>query len=396
VNNPGGAWLLDPEVTFLNHGSLGSCPLPVLEEQARWRLELERRPIQFLLRDLAARMAEVRSCLGDLFGSNPDDLALMPNAESCINAVLRSLEFAPGDELLATTHDYNACLNSLDFVAGRSGARVVRVGIPFPITDASEVTAAILAHVTPRTRLAMISHITSATGLVFPMQEIVGELESRGVQVIVDGAHAPGQVDLSLDLLGASYYAGNCHKWLCCPKGTAFLHVRRDRQPLVHPLIISHGMNDPRTDLSVFRKEFDWQGVADPTGFLAIPTAISFLASRVPGGIPGLAAQNHELALSFRDALCPILRVEPPAPDSMIGSMAAFPVDHLVPDPEMRQRLELILRERHHIEIPMIRWRPAPDTDRWTIRVSCQIYNDDSDIERMATALATSLEELGV
>ncbi len=396
MNNPGGAWLLDPEVTFLNHGSLGSCPLPVVEEQARWRQELERRPIQFLLRDLAARMAEVRSCLGDLFGSNPDDLALMPNAESCINAVLRSLEFAPGDELLATTHDYNACLNSLDFVAGRSGARVVRVGIPFPITRASEVTAAILAHVTPRTRLAMISHITSATGLVFPMHEIVGELESRGVQVIVDGAHAPGQVDLSLDLLGASYYAGNCHKWLCCPKGTGFLHVRRDCQSAIHPLIISHGMNDPRTDLSLFRKEFDWQGVTDPSGFLSIPTAISFLGSLVPGGVPSLAARNHDLALSFRDALCPILRMEPPAPDSMVGSMAAFPLDHLVPEPDMREKLELMLREQHHIEIPMIRWRPALDAERWTLRVSCQIYNDEGDIDRLATALASSLAELGV
>jgi isopenicillin-N epimerase len=340
-------------------------------------------------------MAEVRACLGELLRCDPDDLALMPNAEACINAVLRSLEFAPGDELLATTHDYNACLNSLDFVAGRSGARVVRVGIPFPISDASDVTAAILAHVTPRTRLAMISHITSATGLVFPMQEIVGELESRGVQVIVDGAHAPGQVELDLDRLGASYYAGNCHKWLCCPKGTGFLHVRRERQAAIHPLIISHGMNDPRTDLSAFRKEFDWQGVADPSGFLAIPTAITFLAGLAPGGIPGLAARNHELALSFRDALCPILRVDPPAPDSMMGSMAAFPIDHLVPDPEVRQRLESMLRERHQIEIPTIRWRPALDSERWTLRVSCQIYNDSGDIDRLATALTESLAELG-
>ena len=396
MNNPGGAWLLDPEVTFLNHGSLGSCPLPVLEAQARWREELERRPIQFLLRDLAARMAGVRSCLGELFGCAPDDLALMPNAESCINAVLRSLEFGPGDELLATTHDYNACLNSMDFVAGRSGARVIRAAIPFPITDASEVTEAILAEVTPRTRLAMISHITSATGLVFPMQEIVGELENLGVQVIVDGAHAPGQIDLDLDRLGASYYAGNCHKWLCCPKGTGFLHVRRDRQSVIHPLIISHGMNDPRTDLSLFRKEFDWQGVADPSGFLAIPTAISFLGSLVPGGLPSLAARNHSLALSFRDALCPIFRLEPPAPDSMVGSMAAFPVDHIVPEPEIRQKLELMLREQHHIEIPMIRWRPTLDTERWTLRVSCQIYNDKGDIDRLATALASSIAELGV
>ena len=396
MNDPGGVWLLDPDVTFLTHGSLGSCPRPVLQTQAIWREELERRPIQFLLRDLSARMAEVRSCLGELLGCAQDDLALMPNAESCINAVLRSLEFSPADELLATTHDYNACLNSLDYVAGRSGARVVRAPIPFPIADASEVTEAILAKVNSRTRIAMISHITSATGLVFPMQEIVDELESRGVQVIVDGAHAPGQVDLDLDRLGASYYAGNCHKWLCCPKGTGFLHVRRDRQSAIHPLIISHGMNDPRTDLSPFRKEFDWQGVADPSGFLSIPTAISFLGSLVPGGLPSLAARNHALALSFRDAICPILRVEPPAPDSMVGSMTAFPVDHLVPDPEIRQELELMLREKHHIEIPMIRWRPALDTEQWTLRVSCQIYNDKGDIDRRATALASSLAELGV
>jgi isopenicillin-N epimerase len=396
VNNPDGAWLLDPEVTFLNHGSLGSCPAPVLEAQSGWRQQLERQPIQFLLRDLPARLAEVRASLGQLVRCDPDELALMPNAEACINAVLRSLEFRQGDELLATTHDYNACLNSLDFVAQRWGARVVRAAIPFPISDSSQVTESVLAHVSPRTRLAMVSHITSATGLVFPMEEIVRELEGRGVQVVVDGAHAPGQIDLDLDRLGASYYAGNCHKWLCCPKGTGFLYVRRDREPLIHPLIISHGMNDPRSDLSLFRKEFDWQGVADPTGFLAIPTAITFLASLVPGGIPGLAARNHELALSFRDALCPILRVETPAPDSMMGSMAAFPIDHLVPNPEVRQSLEVILRESHHIEIPMIRWRPAPDTDRYTLRVSCQIYNDHSDLARLATALAASLEELGV
>ena len=395
MNNPGGAWLLDPDITFLNHGSLGSCPAPVMDAQARWRRELERQPIQFLLRDLSGRMAGVRSSLGQLVGCEPDDLALMPNAESCINAVLRSLEIRDGDELLATTHDYNACLNSLDFVAGRSGGRVVRAPIPFPVSDPSEVTASILAHVTPRTRLAMLSHVTSATGLIFPMQEIVGELESRGVEVIVDGAHAPGQVEVDLRRLGASYYAGNCHKWLCCPKGTGFLHVRRDRQPSIHPLIISHGLNDPRTDITAFRKEFDWQGVTDPSGFLAIPTAIEFLGGLVPGGIPGLAARNHGLALSFQEALSPILRVEPPAPASMVGSMAAFPVDHLAPDAESRQRLELMLREEHHIEIPLIRWRPAPDKERWTLRVSCQIYNDESDIDTLARALTVSLRALG-
>lgn len=395
MNNQDGAWLLDPEVTFLNHGSLGSCPRPVLEAQSRFREELERRPIQFLLRDLASRLAEVRSSLAQLVGCNPDDLALMPNAESCINAVLRSLEFRAGDELLATTHDYNACLNSLDYTASRWGAKVVRAPIPFPIADPSEITASVLARVTPRTRLAMFSHVTSATGLILPLEEIVPELEGRGVQVIVDGAHAPGQVELNIDRVGASYYAGNCHKWLCCPKGTGFLHVRHDLQPAIHPLVISHGMNDPRPDLSLFRKEFDWQGVDDPTGFLCIPTAIQFLGALLPGGIPALTERNHQLALSFRNALCPILRVETPAPNGMIGSMAAFPIDHLVPMPEARLRLESMLREEHAIEIPTIRWRPAPETERWTLRVSCQVYNDESDIDRLASALTTSLRELG-
>lgn len=396
MNNDHGLWLLDPAITYLNHGSLGACPTPVLDAQHKWRVELERSPIQFLLRDMAPRLAEVRRRLAELAGCDPDDLALMPNAESCVNAVLRSLEFGPGDELLATTHDYNACLNSLDFIAQRSGATVVRADVPYPITGPSQVIDSVLDHVTPRTRLAMISHITSATALIFPLEQIVAELEGRGIRVLVDGAHAPGQISLDLDGLGASYYAGNCHKWLCGPKGTGFIHVRRDRKDEIHPLIISNGMNDPRPDLSQFRKEFDWQGVVDTSGFLTIPTAISFMDGLVPGGIMTLAARNHDLAVAARDQLCPILRIDSPAPAEMIPSMVSLPVDQLVPSPELRLKLELMLREQYHIEIPFLRWRPAPDIERWAIRVSCQAYNDAADIDVLAKALTASIKELGL
>jgi len=396
MNNKDGLWLLDPAVTYLNHGSLGACPLPVLDAQHKWRVELERGPVQVLLREMPSRLADVRQNLAELVGCEADDLALMPNAESCVNAVLRSLDFGPDDELLATTHDYNACLNSLDFIAERSGATVVRADVPYPITDPSQVVDSVLAHVTPRTRLAMISHITSATALIFPMEQIVTELEGRGIRVLVDGAHAPGQIRLDLDRLGASYYAGNCHKWLCGSKGTGFIHVRGDRKEEVHPLIISNGMNDPRSDLSQFRKEFDWQGVVDTSGFLTIPTAIAFMQGLAPGGLMEVAARNHDLAISARDQLCPILRIESPAPAEMIPSMVSLPVDQLVPTPEVRVKLELMLREQHHIEVPFLRWRPAPDIERWAIRVSCQAYNDAADIDVLARGLAASIEELGL
>ena len=374
--------------------SLGSCPAPVLEAQHLWRVEVEQRPIQFLIRDLKGRLADVRRELTRVTGGDPEDLALLPNAESGVNAVVRSLQFGPGDELLSTTHDYNACLNTLDFVAARSGATVVRADVPYPIKEPAQVVSAILDRVTPRTRFALLSHVTSATALIFPMREIVSELEGRGIRVLVDGAHAPGQVPVDVRALGASYYAGNCHKWLCAPKGTAFLHVRPDRKEEVHPLIISNGMNDPSPELSQFRKEFDWQGVQDPSGYLSIPVAIQTLERLVPGGLTALAARNHDLAVYARDQLCPLLRIEAPAPNEMIPSMVSLPVDHLARSAESRLKWHDLLVEKYRIEVPFLRWSPALDRERGAVRVSCQAYNDDSDIGVLATALADSMRVL--
>src|SRR5213083_2109022 len=279
-------WTLDPAVAFLNHGSFGACPRPVLEAQQRLRERLERQPVRFFVRDLEPLLDDARSALAAFLGADPEGLVFVTNATTAVNAVLRSLALAPGDQLLVTDHAYNACRNALDFVAVAARAEVVVVPVPFPLASADAAVEAVLARATPRTRLALLDHVTSPTGLVLPIERLVRELTGRGVDTLVDGAHAPGMLPLDLGALGAAYYTGNCHKWLCAPKGAGFLHVRRDRQDGIVPTTISHGLTYPRTDRSRFQLLFGRTGTSDPTPALCVPTALRFLPSLVPGGWP--------------------------------------------------------------------------------------------------------------
>ncbi len=383
-------WDLDPTVTFLNHGSFGACPRVVLAEQRQWQDRLEREPVLFLHRELEGLLDQARAPLAELVGADPDDLAFVPNATAGVNTVLRSLDFDRGDEVLVTDHEYNACRNALEFAAARREVRIVVVPIPFPLRDPQQVVAAVLGAVTRRTRLLLIDHVTSPTGLVMPLERLVPALRERGVETLVDGAHAPGMLPLDLDELGAAFYTGNCHKWLCTPKGAALLHVRRDRQADVRPLSISHGANSPRTDRSRFRLEFDFTGTADPTPFLCVPAALRFLDGLLPGGIPALQERNRALALRARELLGAAVGTEAPCPPEMIGSLASviLPPGEAPPvGPHGLDPLQVELWERHRIEVPVMRW-PSPRLR--LLRVSPQAYNAEGQYRALAEVLRSA------
>jgi isopenicillin-N epimerase len=367
----------------------------VLEHQTELRRRLEREPITFFVRDLEALLDESRAALAGFVGAEVNDLVLVPNATTGVNAVLRSLEFEPGDELLVTDHEYNACRNALNYVAERTGACVVVAKIPFPIASSDSVIEPILAATSKRTTLALIDHVTSQTGLVLPVERIVRELAGRGIDTLVDGAHAPGMIPLDLNAIGAAYYTGNCHKWICAPKGAAFLLVRSDRQDRIRPLVISHGANSPRTDRSRFQIEFGWMGTADPTAGLCIPKALEYVGSLMPGGWPAVLERNRSLALAGREVLCGRLGLPKPCPDGMIGSLASVPIPAAVSSELSKSPLYLDpwqdeMMNRHRIEVPIIPW-PAPP--KRLLRISAQLYNSLPQYELLGDAVRTLIDE---
>lgn len=383
-------WWLDPAITFLNHGSFGACPKPVLAHQEQLRRRLEREPVSFMVRELEPLLDGARAKLAAFVGAKPKDLVFVANATSGINAVLRSLEFNPGDEILITNHEYNACRNVVDFVTQRARAKAVVAPIPFPLRSENQIIEPILERVTDRTRIALIDHVTSQTALVLPIEKIVRELEGRSIPVLIDGAHAPGMIPLQLTRLGASYYTGNCHKWICAPKGAALLHVREDRQQEIRPTVISHGANSSRKDRSRFQLEFGWAGTWDPSAMLSVPAAIDFMGSLLPDGWPGVMRRNRALAIAGRDLLCSFLKIAAPCPESMIGSIASVPIADASSakppkTPLYLDALQERLFSRHGIEVPVIPW-PAPP--RRLLRISAQLYNSLPDYENLCDALA--------
>ena len=386
-------WSLDPGIDFLNHGSFGCCPRAVLDFQRGIRNRMERQPIQFFVRDLEGLLDEARAVLAGFLGGDAADLVFLPNATAGVNTVLRSLRFKRGDELLVMDHEYNASRNALDFGAGRCGARVVVAELPFPLEAPKQVVDAVLSRVTSRTRLALLDHVTSQTGLILPIERLVQQLTQRGIDTLVDGAHAPGMVPLKLRQLGAAYYTGNCHKWVCAPKGAGFLHVRRDRQKFIRPLSISHGANSPRTDRSRFLIEFGWTGTWDPSACLSVPESLRFVGSLLPGGWPSIMQRNRSLALAARRGICKILRMDLPCPAEMIGSLASIPLpdaqDNRPPkSPLYLDSLQNRLLAEYGIEVPIIPW-PAPP--RRLLRVSAQLYNSLPQYGLLGEALKEEL-----
>jgi isopenicillin-N epimerase len=358
-----GGFLLDPDVAYLNHGSFGACPEPVFREYQRLQLELERGPTDFFTRRVSrwfwaggeqpGRLAEARAALASFVGARADDLVFVPNATSGLNAVLRSLSLEPGDEILTTAHEYGAVTRTWE----TRGANLV-------VCDPEELAS----RIGPGTRAVSVSHITSPTALVFPVEEICAKARSQGVLAIVDGAHAPGQVPLDLEALGADVYAGNCHKWLCAPKGAGFLWARPEHQGWIEPLVVSWGYREDAD----FGERHGWQGTRDPAAYLTVPKAIEVHATFDPGPQRALAddAERRLAELGL-----------PRIPGESAPFMRAV---ELPPgDPE---ELWARLFQEFRVEVPVYQW-----DDRRILRVSIGPYNDDEDVGRLVSALGQLL-----
>ena len=349
---------LDPDVVYLNHGSFGACPRPVFERYQHWQRELEREPVQFIKHRLHDLLAEARAELGAFVGAAADDLTFVPNATTGVNVAARALELKPGDEVLATNLEYGACDLTWAHVCERAGARYVR----------AEVDALFEAR-TERTRAVFLSHVTSETALLLPVEQIVTQARSEGLATIVDGAHAVAQVDLDLAALGADFYAGTCHKWLCAPKGSGFLYVGPEWQERVQGPIVSWGYTEPATFISRTER----QGTRDSAAYLAVPDAIAFVREHV------LSERERCVALAreARRELCELLGTEPLAPEEQILQMASVRLPH--PDPELSQRLF----DDDRIEIPTMR-------DDELLRISVAVYTGREDVDRLLEALLSS------
>jgi isopenicillin-N epimerase len=383
-------FVLDPSIHYLNHGSFGACPRDILEAQSALRAELERRPAEFMIARLPGMLAEVRAALGRFAGADPEGFVFVRNATNAVNAVARSWDLRPGDEILTTDHSYGACRKALEFIAPRRGARLVVARVPFPIDGPDAVVDAVLAAVTPRTRLALLDQVTSPTALVFPVDRLVPALRDRGVESIVDGAHALGMLPLALDRLGAAAYTANAHKWLCAPKGAAILHVRGDLRQRIRPLVVSHGYEGGAGTVR-FREEWDWTGTDDPTSWLAIPACLRWLEALLPGGWPALMESNHAQALRGRAILLEALGLAEACPPSMIGSIATVPLPSAAPgSPVERLAPEALTAwaRARGVEPVFFHW-PVPG--RCLVRVSAQAYNHDDQYRALAAILPEAL-----
>jgi isopenicillin-N epimerase len=377
-------WTLDPETTFLNHGSYGACPARIQLRQQELRQELEREPVRFMSHRTA--LLDSRERLADFVDAPASDLAFVPNATHGVNAAIGSQHWKAGDQVLVTDHEYNACRNALDHAAKHWGAEVVVVKIPFPLTDPQQVVDALLAKVTQRTVFCLVDHITSPTALVLPVKRIIDALRPKGIKVLIDGAHAPGQLQLSLQDLGADYYTGNLHKWACAPKGSAFLYVRPEHQETIHPVTISHGYNANTDSRSRFLQEFDWTGTFDPTAWACIVDVLDFMDELVDGGWSAIMARNHALTMAMQKRLSERFSTEIAAPESMIGTMAS-----VILPPEVAQRAEeratSVYRELHNqwgIQIPVIGWEEPVGL---MVRFSAHIYNTEDEYDRLGDAV---------
>jgi isopenicillin-N epimerase len=378
-------WTLDPGVTFLNHGSFGACPRSVLDYQTELRARMEHEPVKFFATDYDALLAGAIEESAAFVGADSAGYAFVPNATLGVNTLLRNAVLEPGDEILVTDHGYEAATLAAEEIAAERGATVRVARLPVPVAGPQEVLGAIVEAATPSTRLALIDHVTSATALILPVAEIATALAERGVETIVDGAHAPGMVPLDIDALGCAGYTGNWHKWVCAPKGSAFVWMNQPWRDRARPLVVSHGAGHVRQGQTPFRARFDWTGTADPTAYLTVPFAIQEVGGMLPGGWPEVTDRNRSAAHSMRATVEAVSGLEATGPGSMVGSMAAFTIGPPVPDPFAAASKLFAGFSKHGVEVGVSAVRASK---RLQVRLSAHLHTDESMVEPFLAALA--------
>ncbi len=386
---------LEPGSVYLNHGTVGVTPIAVMRSRAAILEEIERHPARVMIRELmqlgtlmpqsalasastpTPRLRVAAARVADFLGAAADALVFVDNASSGVNAVLRSLALRPGDEILLTDQSYGGVVRAAAFIAGEHGAAVTTVALPFPARDPQAFVAAIEAGLTPRTRLAILDHISSETALVLPLAEMAAACRARGVPVLVDGAHAPGAIDVNIESLGVDWYAANLHKWAFAPRACGVLWAAPERRADLHPAVLSWGVTNHD-----WLQEFDWTGTRDPSPWLAAPAGLDFMADVL--GVAAMREHNHRLTWGTAERLASRWGYEWSTPESMIGCMATVPLPARLGagDPATAQRLRDALLFDHRIEAPVV----ARDGRLW-IRLSFQVYNDESDVDRLADAI---------
>jgi isopenicillin-N epimerase len=377
-------FLLDPDVTFLNHGSFGACPRAVFERYQAWERELERQPVEFLGRRSHALLRDARLALAASLNADVDELVFVPNATTAVNAIARSLPLRPGDEVLGTDQEYGACDHVWNHACAKAGARYVRQPLPLPLAAPDEVVEQLWAGVNERTRVLFVSHLTSSTAVRLPIEALCRRARAAGILTVIDGAHAPGQIPLDLRAIGADAYVGNCHKWMCAPKGSGFMQLARHLHEVIDATVISWGYGDvvgvPAYEAYVgdspLLRRHQWQGTRDVAAYLTVPAAIEWQRAH---DWDAVRARCHDLAVSFRARIDAHTGLSPICAPDQLGQMAAvaWPADRLPPE-----ALKDYLWDAHRIEVPITTHR-----GQVFVRVSVQGYNTPEDLEKLARAL---------
>ncbi|HPS28750.1 MAG TPA: aminotransferase class V-fold PLP-dependent enzyme [bacterium] len=379
-------FLIEPGFTALNHGSFGSCPAEIINYQFELVKKMESLTTRFFTRIVKDLNAESMYSLSRFVNASSADMIFIRNATTAANAVINSMTFKPGDEIVTTNLIYGSCRNALDYAAQTKGAVIKKANIPFPVKSENEIAESILGLITKKTKLIFIDHVTSETALILPVQKICDEANRLGIDVFIDGAHAPGMLPLDISAINPTYYTGNCHKWICAPKGTAFLFVRPEKQESVIPPIISNYFCQGETSNARFHSSFDWSGTMDYTNYACVGKTIDYLENKVSGGWNGIMKRNHELVITGRNIITKELHLDQYLPDELIGSMATIKLNSTA-DIDPKTGIDLIqmeLLDKYNIETVITTLYP---TKQRILRISAALYNNETDYEKLAEAL---------